>query len=50
MRNYYSVTDHEAIREIFPKAEFVYIPDASHYVHAEKPREFLDVLNKFLAQ
>ena len=40
--------DHEGILNYFPKAEFQYIEDAGHWVHAEKPAEFLDLVCEFL--
>jgi pimeloyl-ACP methyl ester carboxylesterase len=36
------------IRTLFPNAEFSTIPDAGHWVHAEKPREFEAEVNAFL--
>lgn len=41
--------DHEAIKKIFPSARFDYIPDAGHWLHAEKPKEFLQLVTQFLA-
>uniref|UniRef100_A0A023FVL1 sn-1-specific diacylglycerol lipase ABHD11 n=1 Tax=Amblyomma parvum TaxID=251391 RepID=A0A023FVL1_AMBPA len=46
---YVSKRDHGAIKEQFPKAEIVYVKGAGHWVHAEKPAEFLDLVKKFLA-
>lgn len=46
--DYIRKDDHDAIRKCFPSAEFEYIPDAGHWVHAEKPKEFVDVLTKFI--
>ncbi|XP_077509917.1 sn-1-specific diacylglycerol lipase ABHD11-like isoform X1 [Amblyomma americanum] len=46
---YVSKRDHSAIREQFPKAEIVYVKGAGHWVHADKPAEFLDLVKKFLA-
>lgn len=41
--------EHDVIKQqLFPKAEFQYIPDAGHWVHAEKSKEFLEVLCSFL--
>ena len=45
---YIPVSDHPEILEKFPKATFEYIPDAGHWVHSQKPNEFLEVLLKFL--
>lgn len=42
-------SDHEAIKQIFPKVKFDYIPDAGHWLHAEKPNEFLKLVTQFLA-
>ncbi|KAI4454903.1 alpha/beta hydrolase family [Holotrichia oblita] len=43
-------TDHPQIVKIFPNAEFQYIEGAGHWLHSEKPAEFLrlclDFLNK----
>jgi esterase len=42
--------EHEpAIRGLFPAAEIVRIPDASHWVHAEQPEAFLAAAEGFLA-
>ena len=40
--------DEEKILSMFPKATFVEIKDASHWVHAEKPEEFLQVIKSYL--
>jgi pimeloyl-ACP methyl ester carboxylesterase len=40
--------DEELMTEFFPFIEYVNIPDAGHWVHAEKPEEFLEVCSKFL--
>lgn len=47
---YLPVSDHEQIRERFPNAQFQYIQGAGHWVHSQKPQQFLDVLFKFLKQ
>ena len=36
------------IKSLFPSAAFVTIPDAGHWLHAEKPREFEATLRAFL--
>jgi len=46
--DYIRPRDHKAIQNIFPSAEFQYIPNAGHWVHSEKPAEFLEILLKFL--
>ena len=40
--------DEQQILTIFPNATIIEIPDASHWVHAEKPDEVLKVLENFL--
>jgi len=39
---------HTRIHELFPLAEFYEIAGAGHWVHAEKPREFIAVVQKLL--
>jgi len=34
--------------EINPHSKLITIPDASHYVHADKPKEFIETLTAFL--
>ncbi len=36
------------IRDLFPKARFVKIAGAGHWLHAEKPREFIQTLQAWL--
>lgn len=38
----------QTIRALFPKARFAKIPDAGHWLHAEKPREFEETVRVFL--
>ena len=45
---YLSRSHHDDIRELFPKARFEYVPGAGHWVHAEKPKEFMAVLDDHL--
>lgn len=40
--------DMNEIRKIFPKADREVIPGASHFVHTDKPQEFLEIVHKFL--
>jgi esterase len=37
------------IERLFPDARIVHIPDAGHWVHAERPRQFLEAVTPFLA-
>lgn len=46
----YLLPGHEpAIRRLFPKARIARIPEAGHWLHAEQPRAFLDLVAPFLA-
>ena len=38
----------DTIRALFPKARFAKLPDAGHWLHAEKPREFEETVRVFL--
>lgn len=47
----YVLPDHRAtIRDKFPKARFAKITGAGHWLHAEKPREFIASLEAWLGQ
>lgn len=48
--DYVHAQDHDRIKALFPKAEFATIAGAGHWLHADKPREFLDVVMTFLDQ
>ena len=39
---------HAKILRLFPNAQFAAIPDAGHWVHAEAPQKFLEVVGRFL--
>nr|XP_022920463.1 protein ABHD11-like [Onthophagus taurus] len=41
-------SDHPQILKLFPNAEFYYIEGAGHWVHSEKPTEFLQLCLEFL--
>ncbi|MEM6261556.1 MAG: hypothetical protein AAGI38_03540 [Bacteroidota bacterium] len=41
-------SDKPAIKEVFPHATFAKIPGAGHWLHAEKPAEFLEIVQGFL--
>ena len=45
--NYITKNDFEFIKEIFPKSEIKSM-NSGHWVHAEKPTEFLEILISFL--
>ncbi|RYG89377.1 alpha/beta fold hydrolase [Loktanella sp. IMCC34160] len=38
----------DRIKELFPNARFAKLPDAGHWLHAEKPREFEAAVRTFL--
>ncbi|CAL7947222.1 unnamed protein product [Xylocopa violacea] len=48
--DYLRKQDHDKIKELFPSAHFIYINDANHWVHADKPIEFLKVTIDFINQ
>lgn len=48
--DYIRVEDHDAIKQLFPTARIVYIEGANHWVHADKPAEFLDLATEFINQ
>jgi esterase len=39
---------HAEILRLFPNAQIIAIPDAGHWVHAEAPQQFLEVVGAFL--
>lgn len=47
LSNYLIDEDHSAIERVFIDVEFVTIPNAGHWVHAEAPGPFLDALLSF---
>jgi len=47
--NYISAADEPLIHELFPKAEIQTIISAGHWIHADKPEEFLKCVLTFLA-
>ncbi|XP_023337477.1 protein ABHD11 [Eurytemora carolleeae] len=47
---YIPLSDHEEIRERFPEAIFKYVPGAGHWVHSQKPAEFLNTILPFLKE
>jgi esterase len=48
--NYIQEKDHEQIHQHFPQATIEVIKDAGHWLHAENPKQYLDVSLKFLQQ
>jgi esterase len=45
---YVAETDQDRIRALFPAAEFVVLPNAGHWLHAEDPAGFLAAVEPFL--
>ena len=45
---YIPVEDHPEILETFPSATFEYVKGAGHWVHSEKPAQFLELVLKHL--
>lgn len=41
-------SDHHKLLQLFPKAELTFIDGAGHWLHSEKPEEFLKITSKFL--
>jgi esterase len=48
LSDYILDADLTEIKRKFPRAELSTIPSATHWVHADAPEEFLDVVNQFL--
>jgi len=48
LSDYIRDEDLKEIYKKFPRAELFTIPNASHWVHADAPEEFLDVVSRFL--
>lgn len=46
--DYIQNEDIPTILSSFPQAKFETIPDAGHWVHADKPNEFLNIVSNFL--
>ncbi|XP_072301941.1 sn-1-specific diacylglycerol lipase ABHD11 [Eucyclogobius newberryi] len=45
---YISSDDYPEIQRLFPYADIQYIPDASHWIHADKPLDFISSIISFL--
>ena len=50
LSGYIKEEDWPAIQEMFPNAELVTIPKSGHWVHAEQPVRFVEVLGEFLTK
>ncbi len=47
--DYIQRSHHQLIKHLFPNVAFHEIADAGHWVHAEKPHDFMKALNDFLS-
>jgi len=45
---YLKEDDKSMVQEHFPNVDYVSIPNAGHWVHADNPAAFLEALNLFL--
>jgi len=50
LSDYIPVSDHDEIKEIFPGGDFKYVSGAGHWVHSQKPADFLNTVLPFLKQ
>lgn len=48
--NYIQAEDYKIINRIYPDATIQVVPDAGHWLHAEQPQLFMEVLERFLKQ
>ncbi|KAL4223643.1 Alpha/beta hydrolase domain-containing protein 11 [Mactra antiquata] len=48
--NYIHIDHYPKIKALFPTAEIKMIPDAGHWVHADKPEQFINTVNDFLKE
>jgi len=46
--DYIQKTDHIKIKKLFPNSEIEIIEGAGHWVHAEKPKELIEIVQSFL--
>ena len=49
LSNYLQIRHRPTIKKLFPKAKFAKIPNAGHWLHAEKPHEFEAAVRTFLS-
>ncbi|KAF2360910.1 Alpha/beta hydrolase fold-1 [Trinorchestia longiramus] len=50
LSDYIKRSDHRAIKQVFPRAEFHYLQGAGHWLHADKPKEFLSLVSSILSK
>ncbi|XP_036367482.1 protein ABHD11 isoform X1 [Octopus sinensis] len=46
--NYIGKPEEPEIQRLFPNAKIQHVPNAGHWLHSEKPKEFLAAVNSFL--
>jgi pimeloyl-ACP methyl ester carboxylesterase len=46
--NYINAEDEPLMRELFPQSEITTIAGAGHWIHADQPEEFLNLVLDFL--
>lgn len=46
---YVPPSHHSAIRRLFPQTQIQTVPNAGHWVHSDKPQDFMDAVISFLA-
>ncbi|XP_052609920.1 protein ABHD11 [Peromyscus californicus insignis] len=46
---YIQPSHHSEIRRLFPQAQIQTVPNAGHWVHSDKPQDFMDAVSSFLA-
>ncbi|XP_076176752.1 sn-1-specific diacylglycerol lipase ABHD11 isoform X2 [Ptiloglossa arizonensis] len=46
--DYIKIEDQPKIMKLFPSSQFIYISGANHWVHADKPTEFLKIAVNFI--
>lgn len=44
-----SPSHHPEIRRLFPGAQIQTVPDAGHWIHADRPQDFMAAIRGFLA-
>jgi len=48
LSGYIKTSDHPLIKKLFPRAQIETIDDAQHWVHSDKPAQFLDLVSDFI--
>jgi len=48
LSNYIQPEDEPGIRALFPKANIAYLKNAGHWIHADAPEQFIELLSTFI--